>query len=108
MKEYKLAELEAKFAELIWHKEPIAFGDRKVKERGSSILSYHKKALLTVVLTAAVLVAVGLGLAINPEAKSDMDEPENINNINLQYKSNMAASEELNEFVQEYAVAFCD
>ena len=87
---------------------PIAFGERKVKERVSNILSYRKKALLTVVLTAAVLVAVGLGLAINPEAKSDMDESENINNINLQYKPNMAASEELNEFVQEYAEAFCD
>lgn len=84
---------------------PIAFGERKVKERVSNILSYRKKALLTVVLAAAVLVAVGLGLAINPEAKSNTDEPEN---INLTYKPNMAASEELNEFVQEYAEAFCD
>lgn len=84
---------------------PIAFGERKVKERVSNILSYRKKALLTVVFTAAVLVAVGLGLAINPEAKSKVDEPEN---INLTYKPNMAASEELNEFVQEYAEAFCD
>ncbi|MDE6749570.1 MAG: M56 family metallopeptidase [Lachnospiraceae bacterium] len=87
---------------------PIAFGERKVKERVSNILSYRKKAVLTVVLAAAVLIAVGLGLAINPEAKSDTDESENINNINLQYKPNMAASEELNEFVQEYAEAFCD
>ena len=87
---------------------PIAFGERKVKERVSNILSYRKKALLTVVLTAAVLIAVGLGLAINPEAKSDTDESENINNINLTYKPNMAASDKLNEFVQEYAEAFCD
>ena len=87
---------------------PIAFGERKVKERVSNILSYRKKALLTVVLTAAVLIAVGLGLAINPEAKSDTDESENINNINLTYKPNMAASDKLNKFVQEYAEAFCD
>ncbi|MDE5865150.1 MAG: hypothetical protein K2H31_00905, partial [Lachnospiraceae bacterium] len=84
---------------------PIAFGERKVKERVSNILSYRKKAVLTVVLAAAMLVAVGMGLAINPEAKSDIDETEN---INLTYKPNMAASEELNEFVQEYAEAFCD
>lgn len=83
---------------------PIAFGERKVKERVSNILSYRKKAVLTVVLAAAVLVAVGLGLAINPEA-TDIHEPEN---INLTYKPNMAASEELKEFVQEYAEAFCD
>ncbi len=57
---------------------PIAFGERKVKERVSNILSYRKKALITVVLAAAVLVAVGLGLAINPEAKSDIGESGDI------------------------------
>lgn len=108
---------------------PIAFGERKVKERVSNILSYRKKALLTVVLAAAVLVAVGLGLAINPEAKSDIGESGDISiglfdhnhyrfalesgyfeseNINLSSNPNMAVSEELNEFIQEYAEAFCD
>ncbi|MDE7282427.1 MAG: M56 family metallopeptidase [Lachnospiraceae bacterium] len=98
---------------------PIAFGERKVKERVSNILSYRKKAVLTVVLTVAVLVAVGLGLAINPEAKSDIDESGNISlgsepdtdapeNINLDANPNMSSSEKLNKFVQEYAEAFCD
>lgn len=98
---------------------PIAFGERKVKERVSNILSYRKKALLTVVLAAAVLVAVSLGLAINPEAKSNIDESGDISlgfepdtdapeNINLDANPNMSSSEKLNKFVQEYAEAFCD
>lgn len=98
---------------------PIAFGEKKVKERVSNILSYRKKALLTIVLTAAALVAVGLGLAVNPEAKSNIDESGNISlgsepdtdapeNINLDANPNMSSSEKLNKFVQEYAEAFCD
>lgn len=112
---------------------PIAFGERKVKERVSNILSYRKKAILTIVLMVAVLVAVSLGLAINPEAKSDMGESGNVSlesepdtdeseNINpekysyadeseiLNHKANSDTNEfeKLNEFVQEYAEAFCD
>lgn len=73
-------------------RNPIAFSERKVEERIRNVLSYRRKALLTVILTASVIVAVSLGLAINPKAEA----------------VNSKAPAALNTFIQNYAEAFCN
>lgn len=91
---------------------PIAFSERKVEERIRNILSYRRKALLTVIMTASVIVAVSLGLAINPKTEAGAgklyggsESNAEAGNVPTFYSKAPAA---LNTFIQNYAEAFCN
>lgn len=53
---------------------PPAFGEGRVKERVRNILAYRKRALAAVVLIAAVLLVVAIGLSTNPRGKDEAGE----------------------------------
>lgn len=69
---------------------PIAFGEGAVKNRVQNILSYHKKAVVTIALVAVLICATVIGLSMNPvNASND-------------------GTGEMFQFVRKYADAFCD
>lgn len=53
---------------------PPAFGEGRVKDRVRNILTYRKRALAAVVLIAAVLLVVVIGLATNPREEDEAKE----------------------------------
>ncbi|MCM1143568.1 MAG: M56 family metallopeptidase [Lachnoclostridium sp.] len=72
---------------------PLAFGEGKVKDRIYNVLSYRKKTLFAVVAAAVVLVAVGIGLLLNPAQSG---------------KADTAEQEKITAFVEQYAEANCN
>lgn len=86
---------------------PVAFSERKVKERVKNILSYRKKTMFTVVITAAAIAVVSLGLAINPKAESAARAWSDDSESNTE-ALNSKAPAALNDFIKTYANAFCD
>ncbi|MCM1088805.1 MAG: hypothetical protein NC419_11655, partial [Muribaculaceae bacterium] len=72
---------------------PLAFGEGKVKDRIYNVLSYRKKTLFAVVAAAVVLVAVGVGLLLNPAQSG---------------KEDTAEREKITAFVEQYAEANCN
>ena len=68
---------------------PIAFGEGAVKSRVRNILSYHKKAVVTIALMVVLICAIVIGLSMNP-----------VNAANVE-------TEEMFRFVGDYADAFC-
>lgn len=65
-KEYSMALLSLATGRIVLQGGPLAFGEGKVKGRVKNVLSYRKRALPTVILTAVFLIAVGTGLILNP------------------------------------------
>ena len=65
-KEYSMALLSLATGKMVLQGGPLAFGEGKVKGRVKNILSYRKRALPMVILTAVFLIAVGVGLILNP------------------------------------------
>lgn len=53
---------------------PPAFGEGRVKDRVRNILSYRKRALVTVALLAALLLVVVAGLSLNPRKNDEAEE----------------------------------
>lgn len=53
---------------------PPAFGEGRVKDRVRNILTYRKRALAAVVLIAAVLLVVVIGLSTNPREEDEAKE----------------------------------
>ena len=68
---------------------PIAFGEGAVKSRVQNILSYHKRAVVTIALVAVLIAVTVIGLSMNPVKASD------------------DGTGEMFQFVTEYADAFC-
>lgn len=71
---------------------PIAFGEGEVKGRIRNILSYRKRTFAAVALAVTLLLAVGVGLLLNPADKSG-DQIE--------------VTEEKIKFVTDYANTYC-
>lgn len=65
-KEYSMALLSLATGRTVLQGGPLAFGEGKVKGRVKNVLSYQKRALPTVILAAVFLIAVGVGLILNP------------------------------------------
>lgn len=72
---------------------PIAFGEGDVKKRIRNILSYRRQAFVTAALAAALLLAVILGLSLDP-----LDQREAERLLSFGRKC---------QFVEDYANAFC-
>lgn len=67
---------------------PIAFGEGAVKSRVQNILTYHKKAVVTIALMVVLICVTVIGLSMNPvEASND-------------------ETGEMFQFVRDYAEAF--
>lgn len=77
---------------------PPAFGEGKVKERVLNVLSYRKRAFAAVAVIAAVLVAIMIGLALNPAGRKLGDEE-------AEELLRLGAKDQL---VMDYANAWCN
>lgn len=53
---------------------PPAFGEGRVKDRVRNILSYRKRALVTVALLAVLLLVVVAGLSLNPRKNDEAEQ----------------------------------
>lgn len=73
-KEYSLSLLSLSTEKPMFRGNPIAFGEGKVKDRVSNILSYRKRTFLAVLAAGIILLAVGVGLIFNPVKKSDAEQ----------------------------------
>lgn len=73
---------------------PPAFGEGRVKDRVRNILAYRKRALAAVVLIAAVLLVVVIGLSTNPRGKDEAGE--------------LLRLGEMDALVMDYANAWCN
>ncbi|MBD5476814.1 MAG: hypothetical protein HDR17_12695 [Lachnospiraceae bacterium] len=73
---------------------PPAFGEGRVKDRVRNILSYRKRALMTVALLAALLLFVVAGLSLNPRKNDEAEE-----HLRLGEKDTL---------VMDYANAWCN
>ena len=71
---------------------PIAFGEGEVKDRIRNILSYRKRTFAAVALAVILLLAVGVGLLLNPADKSG---------------DHIEVTEEKIKFVTDYANTYC-
>lgn len=89
-KEYSRSLLSLSTGETTFWSSPLAFGEGRVKERVRNILAYRKKTVFAVVLAAAAVVVVGIGLLLNPVRENKADEE----------------AQKLTAFVEEYAEAF--
>ncbi|MCM1175538.1 MAG: M56 family metallopeptidase [Blautia sp.] len=89
-KEYSMSLLSLSAGEGRWGSSPPAFGEGRVKGRVRNILAYRKRAALTVVLGAVVIIAAGAGLLLNPVRREEADEE----------------AQKLAAFVEAYAEAF--
>lgn len=69
---------------------PLAFGEGKVKNRIRNILSYRRKTFAAAALVAVLLVAVAVGLSLNPAGGTG------------------GKAEEKSAFVSEYANHYCE
>ena len=124
-KEYSMSLLSLSCERTLLQGSPLAFGEVKVKGRVQNILSYRKKALITVVLTATALVTIGAGLSLNPTQDdlpenetetempdSDSEEPKLDNQQSGPETSQLDNSDSENvalaEFVENFAVAVCN
>lgn len=74
---------------------PPAFGEGNVKDRVRNILSYRKRALITVVVIAVILAAVIVGLSLNPRGGNT--EAEELLRLG-----------EKDQLVTDYANAWCN
>ncbi|MDE7130246.1 MAG: M56 family metallopeptidase [Lachnospiraceae bacterium] len=73
---------------------PPAFGEGRVKDRVRNILSYRKRALMTVGLLAVLLLVVVAGLSLNPRKNDEAEE-----HLRLGEKDTL---------VMDYANAWCN
>ena len=73
---------------------PPAFGEGRVKDRVRNILSYRKRALVTVALLAVLLLVVVAGLSLNPRKNDEAEE-----HLRLGEKDTL---------VMDYANAWCN
>ena len=73
---------------------PPAFGEGRVKDRVRNILSYRKRALMTVALLAVLLLVVVAGLSLNPRKNDEAEE-----HLRLGEKDTL---------VMDYANAWCN
>lgn len=74
--EYSLALLSLSCEKTGTGGSPLAFGEGKVKNRILNILTYQKKALLSVLAVVILLAAVILGLSTNPTFVSEQKKSE--------------------------------
>lgn len=77
-KEYSRSLLSLSCERKIFQGSPLAFGEGKVKGRIQNILSYKKKTLAAVIVAAVVIIAIGVGLILNPKSDSDAGLSENL------------------------------
>lgn len=77
---------------------PPAFGEGRVKDRVRNILTYRRRGLVTVAVIAVVLIAIAIGLALNPAGrKLSGEEAEELLRLG-----------EKDQFVMDYANAWCN
>ena len=75
-KEYSMSLLSLSTEKTIFWNNSLAFGEGKVKNRIQNILSYRKRTVLAVLTAAAVLLAVGVGLILNPAEQTDAEQKD--------------------------------
>ncbi|MDE6844525.1 MAG: M56 family metallopeptidase [Lachnospiraceae bacterium] len=77
---------------------PPAFGEGKVKERVRNVLNYRKRTFVTMAVIAVVLLAIVIGLALNPAGRKLGDkEAEELLRLGAK-----------DQFVTDYADAWCN
>ena len=117
-KEYSMSLLSLSCERTFLQGSPLAFGEVKVKGRVQNILSYRKKALITVLLTAAALIIIGAGLSINPtqddlpeadiETETTQSDDQGVDSDTGIEQSNNQDAKLLTQFVENYAEAVCN